>query len=134
MDLTFELVGRIAVWMFIAELIILVLFKKSGKQFKWMLREFTPGLNPYIKKSKYILITFSIFIIVGVIQKLTNFIDKLLIDFIGSSFLLYLIAFSFDMFFIAKEFAGLNMKNNWVKIPLFLSVGIFILAMLIKVI
>ncbi|MFH1327044.1 MAG: hypothetical protein ABIH59_02875 [archaeon] len=132
MDPTFELIGRIAVWMFIAELIVLAVFKKSGSQFKFRFGEFTSGLNPYIRKSKYILITLGIFIVVGIIQNSTSFIDNLLINFIGSSMFLYLIALSFDMFFIARELAGLNMRNNWVKIPLIISVGLFVVAMVVR--
>jgi len=133
MDLTFEIIGRIAVWMFIAEVIVLTIFKKSGKQFKIRIKELTPGLNPYIKKSKYILTTLGIFIIVGLIQNSTNFVDNFLIEFIGSSIFLYLIAISFDMFFIAREFAGLSMKNNWVRIPLIISGALFIIAMIPKI-
>lgn len=130
--MTFELVGRIAVWMFIAELIVIAIFKKSGNQFKFRLGELTPGLNPYIKKSKYILITLGIFILVGIVQNLSEFIDNLLLSFIGSSFLLYLIAFSFDMFFIARELAEMRMKNNWVRVPLFISMGLLILALILN--
>ncbi len=132
MDLTFELIGRIAVWMFIAEIIVLAIFKKSGSQFKFRVKELTPGLNPYIRKSEYILITMSIFLIVGLIQNSTNFIDNLLIGFVGSSILLYLIAISFDMFFIARELAGLSMGNNWVRVPLIISGILFVVAMILK--
>lgn len=131
MTITFQLIGEIAVWMFIAELIVLFIFKKSGSQFKFRLGEFTPGLNPYIKKSKYIMITLIIFFLIGLIQNTTMFMDNL-IKFVGNPILLYLIAFSFDIFFIAKELAGLNFKNRWVYIPLFISLGLFILAMILK--
>ncbi|MFH1238192.1 MAG: hypothetical protein V1491_02025 [archaeon] len=132
MNLTFQTIGEIAVWMFIAELIIIAIFKKSGKQFKWRIEEFTPGLNSYIKKSKYILTTLLTFIIVGLIQNYTNFVDRFLVYLAGSNMLLYAIAFSFDFFFIAREMAGLSMKNNWVKIPLILF-GVFVaLAIVLK--
>jgi len=127
MDLTFDLVGRIAVWMFISEIIVLILFKKAGKQFTFRL-----GSHLFIKKSKYILLTFVIFLGIGIIQSLTKFVDNTLITFIGSSFLLYLIAFSFDFFYIARELANLRMKNNWVRIPLIISLVLFLLSMILK--
>lgn len=132
MDITFELVGDIAIWMFIAELILLVTFKKSGKQFKFLWREFTPGLNPFIKKRVYILIAIPIFFVVALTQNLTNFVDIFLINFIGNKFLLYLIAISFDIFYIAKELAGMSINNNWVKYPLYVSIGLFVIAMILK--
>jgi membrane-associated PAP2 superfamily phosphatase len=100
MDLTFELIGNVAVWMFISELIILAIFEKSGKQFKIRFKRLTQNLNPYIKKYKYILTSLLIFLVVGIIQSQTNFVELLLVKFIGNAFLLYLMAFSFDFIIV----------------------------------
>ena len=73
-----------------------------------------------------------VILVIGLIQNFTNFIDKFLITLVGNSVLLYLIAFSFDFFFVAKELAGLQMKNNLVRIPLYIFIGLFIVAIILR--
>jgi hypothetical protein len=129
-NLNFSLL-EFLVWLFVPAVVMFIIFEKDGSHIKNRISGWFRNLNPYISVTTYVVVFLVIALIVAIIEKSFNLVNKILIPLVGGDLLLYGFFICFDIFWAFNQVGNLKLKHKRCWIPLLVS-GIFALVILTK--